>query len=260
MTSSTRTGSRQRVQSAETGADVLKALARLGPSASLSAISEITGLAAAKVHRYLQAMIASGLAAQDKLSGRYYLGPEAVTIGLAALAQIDVIGGISELLPDLRDEIQHTCFLAVWGNHGPTVVRVMESVGQVTVLTRVGSIMPLLRSATGLTFAAYVPASEREPIAAQEPEALQLELRDPGSALCALLEQIRTERRATIEGLMVPGIAAMAVPVFDARMDVAAVVTALGPQNGFDVKPHGRVATALNALGVVASKRLGAPL
>jgi DNA-binding IclR family transcriptional regulator len=260
MTSSTRTGTRQRVQSAETGAEVLKALARLGPSASLSRISEVTGLAAAKVHRYLQAMIASGLAAQDKLSGRYYLGPEAVTIGLAALSQIDVVGGISELLPDLRDEIQHTCFLAVWGNHGPTVVRVMENVGQVTVLTRVGSIMPLLRSATGLTFAAYMPTSERDPIAAQEPEDLQLELRDPASTLCKLLDRIRADRRATIEGLMVPGIDAMAVPIFDARMEIAAVVTTMGPQNGFDVRPDGRVAVALSALGIAASRRLGAPL
>src|SRR5580692_2336796 len=165
MTSTTRTNTRQRVQSAETGAEVLKALARLGPSTSLSRISEYTDMAAAKVHRYLQAMIASGLAAQDKQTGRYQLGPEAVTIGLAALANIDVVGNISDMLPELRDDIEHTCFLAVWGNHGPTVVRVLENVGQVTILTRVGAIMPLLTSATGLLFAAFLPPSERDAVA-----------------------------------------------------------------------------------------------
>ncbi len=259
MTSSTRTGTRQRVQSAETGAEVLKALAQLGPSATLSGISEVAGMAAAKVHRYLQAMIASGLAAQDKQSGRYYLGPAAVAVGLAALAQIDVVGGISEMLPELRDEIQHTCFVAVWGNHGPTVVRVVESVGQVTVLTRVGSIMPLLRSATGLTFAAFTRESEREPIVLTEPEPLQRELRDPASALSQRLDMIRRERRSTIQGLMVPGIDAMAVPVFGARMEIAAVVTAIGPHDGFDVEPDGPIATKLAAFGAAASARLGAP-
>ncbi|RKP47696.1 IclR family transcriptional regulator [Pararobbsia silviterrae] len=259
MTSSTRTNSKQRVQSAETGAEVLKALAKLGPSASLSRISEYTDMAAAKVHRYLQAMIASGLAAQDKQTGRYQLGPEAVTIGLAALANIDVVGNVSDMLPELRDEIHHTCFLAVWGNHGPTIVRVVENVGQVTILTRVGAIMPLLTSATGLLFAAFLPPSERDPIARTEPQALQDQLHDPKSELSMRLERIRLDRRSAIQGLMVPGIGAMAVPIFDARMDVAAVVTVMGPEAVFDVSPDGPIATSLSNFGRAASVRLGAP-
>jgi DNA-binding IclR family transcriptional regulator len=259
MTSSTRTNTRQRVQSAETGAEVLKALARLGPSAALSSISEFTGMAAAKVHRYLQAMIASGLAAQDKQTGRYQLGPEAVTIGLAALANIDVVGNISDMLPELRDSIHHTCFLAVWGNHGPTVVRVVENVGQVTILTRVGAVMPLLTSATGLLFAAFMPPSERDPIAATEPQALQDALHDPKSALSARLDEIRRERRSAIQGLMVPGVGAMAVPIFNARMEVAGVVTTMGPEAVFDVSPDGPIATTLSEFGRAASSRLGAP-
>jgi DNA-binding IclR family transcriptional regulator len=258
MTSPPRTTTRQRVQSAETGAEVLKALARLGPSSSLSSISDLTGMAAAKVHRYLQAMIASGLAAQDKQTGRYQLGPEAVTIGLAALANIDVVGNVSDMLPELRDDIGHTCFLAVWGNHGPTVVRVLENVGQVTILTRVGSIMPLLTSATGLLFAAYLPPSERDPIAASEPQALRDQLSDPQSPLCARLDEIRRERRSSIQGLMVPGVGAMAVPIFNARMEVAAVVTTMGPEAAFDVSAAGPIATKLSAFGRMASARLGA--
>jgi hypothetical protein len=47
--SSTYTSRRQAVQSAEIGAEILKALARLGPAASLTNLSEATGIAVAKV-------------------------------------------------------------------------------------------------------------------------------------------------------------------------------------------------------------------
>lgn len=257
--SPTRTSSRQTVQSAEIGAEILKALARLGPAASLSSLSEEAGMAPAKAHRYLQAMIASGLAAQEKQSGRYTLGPEAIKIGMAALAQIDVVGSISELLPELRDETGHTCFVAVWGSQGATVVRVLETLGEVTVLTRPGAKMPLLRSATGLMFAAWLPAEERDVDAAREPADLQAQLRDSASPLWARLDSIRRTGISVVQGLMVPGIDAMSAPVFGARGEIVAVVTLIGTDNGLDPSPEGAPASKLAAFAKAASARLGAP-
>lgn len=258
-TSSNRATSRQTVQSAEIGAEVLKALARLGPAASLTSLAESAGMAPAKAHRYLQAMIASGLAAQEKQSGRYTLGPEAIKIGMAALAQIDVVGSISESLPDLRDDTEHTCFVAVWGSQGATVVRVMESIGEVTVLTRPGAKMPLLRSATGLTFAAWLPPRERDADAAREPAELQAQLHDPASPLCERIESIRQSGLSLVQGLMVPGIDAMAAPVFGARSEIVAAVTLIGTDNSFDPSPDGPLARKLSAFAKDASARLGAP-
>jgi DNA-binding IclR family transcriptional regulator len=48
-------------------------------------------------------------------------------------------------------------FLAIWGNHGPTIVRWEESSEPVTLNVRVGSVMPLVTSATGRAFAAFMP-------------------------------------------------------------------------------------------------------
>jgi DNA-binding IclR family transcriptional regulator len=49
------------VRSAEVGTDILKALAELSPSTSLSRLAEHVQMPASKVHRYLQALIARGL-------------------------------------------------------------------------------------------------------------------------------------------------------------------------------------------------------
>ena len=82
---------RQRVQSAETGMTILKALARLGGAASLTAIAAESAESAAKVHRYLSSLASEGLVAQHPATQHYHLGPEAVRIGLAALRQCDPV-------------------------------------------------------------------------------------------------------------------------------------------------------------------------
>lgn len=257
MSNDTRTSSRQRVQSAEVGGEVLKALARQGPAVSLSRLSEAVGMVPAKVHRYLQSLMASGLATQDLVTGHYRLGPEAVAIGLAALGHIDVVGSLSQLLPRLRDETGQTCFLAIWANRGATVVRVVEAVGAVTVVTQVGSVLPLLSSASGQVFAAFLEPGQYEREGIDEWPQLKAQLKRKDSELARRLTQVREQRLAAIEGQVLPGIDALAAPVFNADRRVAAVLTVLGPHRGFDPAPSGALAGKLRAVAAEAGAALG---
>ena len=74
---------RQRVQSAATGMAVLKALARLGGQASLTALAAQVDESPAKVHRYGQR--SKKAVVQQAGSQLYRLGLEALQIGLAAM-------------------------------------------------------------------------------------------------------------------------------------------------------------------------------
>jgi DNA-binding IclR family transcriptional regulator len=247
---------RRKVQSAETGADILKALARLGPTVSLSRLAEGVDMAPAKAHRYLQSLIASGLAAQDPATGRYRLGPEMLSIGLAALGRVDAVEVAAPYLTALRDEIGQTCFLAVWANHGPTVVSVRQGAGAVTLVTRVGSVLPLLGSATGLVFAAFLDAVDTEGAAERELHDLKTQRDAPGSPLGQRLAAIRAQRAVAVHGLVLPGIDAVAVPV-EGPDGLAAVLTALGPTNGFDPSLDGPVALGLAAAATAITRELG---
>lgn len=140
---------KQKVRSAEVGTDILKALAELSPSTSLSRLAEHVQMPASKVHRYLQALIASGFAEQDAATNHYGLGREALRVGLAALGSIDVLKVAAMPLSQLRDELNESCFIAVWGNQGATVVSIEPAVRAVTVVTQIGSVLPLLSSSTG---------------------------------------------------------------------------------------------------------------
>jgi DNA-binding IclR family transcriptional regulator len=244
----------QGVQSVETGMALLVALAaRARMPASLSDLAAAAGMAPAKAHRYLVSLIRAGMVEQDRASGRYRLGGGALNLGLAALGALDVMRLAGEALERLCAAIDETVLLAVWGNKGPVVVRWEEASRPVTTNVRAGSVMPLLNSATGRVFAAFLPAGKTKAMLADE--------RAQAPALAkgydAVLDETRDHGLGRVEGDLLPGVAGLAAPVFDHQGDVVAVIAALGPQGEFDADWDGTVARTLKAAADGLSQRLG---
>lgn len=244
---------RDKVQSAGTAAQVLKALGRLAEPSPLSQVAAEAGMPAAKAHRYLQALIDAGLAEQDAGTGRYGMGPEIIGMGLAALGRVDLVGIASPEMHDLRDRIGHTCLLSIWGTHGPTVVRVAQTPTAITIVTRLGSVLPLA-SATGYVFAAHLAPARLK--LASDYAAFNRSLKG-GSANAQAVRCVRDTGVASIDGIVVPGISALAAPIFDAFGQCEGVLTALGPAGSFDAAPDGPCADQLRASARHISWRMG---
>jgi DNA-binding IclR family transcriptional regulator len=225
----------------ELGTSVLRAVGRLGGSATLSELSAFVHQPPSKTHRYLQALMAGGFIEQDSTTDAYRLGPESLSLGLTALAGIDVVTAARAPIAALNAAINETVLLAIWANHGATVVHVKEPLRGVTVVTRVGSVLPLLTSASGLIFAAYLPEDDTPRDAAAERR----------------LKAISQNGLVAIQGLYFPGIDAIAAPVVDAAGKIAAAVTVLGPTTSFDASLQGSVARRLADTAAAISARLG---
>jgi DNA-binding IclR family transcriptional regulator len=249
------------VQSVEVGMRVLCALADAGGEQSLGRIAESAGMPSAKAHRYLVSLMRSGFVERASRSNRYVLGAQALRIGLVALARMDVIEVAASTLNELRDKIPGSLLLAVWGDIGPTIVRWIESATPVTVNVRAGSKMPLLRSATGKVFAAYLPAQKTQPLIERElAEMAERKLPVPSAAeLEALWERVRKAGLGHTAGEMLPGVLALAAPLFNHQQEVAAVIAALGPTGFFDDSLEGDTARELRRAANAISLRLGAP-
>ncbi|GIX24121.1 MAG: transcriptional regulator [Caldimonas sp.] len=251
---------RQRVQAAATGVAVLKGLSRLGGRASLTALAAHVGESPAKVHRYLQSLMEEGLVEQDTGSQHYYLGTEAIQIGIAAMRQADPLRVAEPALTRLRERLEVTCFIAVMGNKGPTIVRFEEPGLPVTVNVRVGSVLSMLWSATGRVFLALTEDSRVQAMAHEELAAASLEQRrllDARDPIGRLREEVRSLGLACIRDVYLQGISAVAAPLYDHSGQVRAVLTALGATGGFDASPQGPIAQALAAEARAASAALG---
>jgi DNA-binding IclR family transcriptional regulator len=235
-----------------------KLLAERAEPLALKELAAGAGMPPAKAHRYLVSLIRAGLAEQDRESGRYRLGPLALDFGLSALRQIDVLKFGGEALAELRAEIDETVLIAIWGNKGPVVARWEESNRPVASNVRAGWVMPLVNSATGRCFAAYMPEAQTAPLL--EAEFLLrtgLGPDDDRADYPKRLAETRAHGLSRVEGDLLRGVASVAAPVFGHTGGIVAVIAALGPQGAFDVAWDGAYAKAVKQAAARLSARLG---
>lgn len=248
------------IQSVEVGARLLLALVHLGRPAPLKDLAREADMAPAKAHPYLVSFGKVGLITQDEASGHYGLGPLALQMGLISLQQADPIKLASAELPALARSLGQTVGIAIWGNRGPTFVRLEEGPTAVHVNMRHGTVVSVSGTASGRLFAAFMP--REKVLAALRAEqgrstsgrgAVRL---DP--ALEAALPGIRAQRFSSIVDGTVRGITALAAPVFDGFGQMVLALTAIGPSATLDHQADGPAAQTLQTCATALSARLGA--
>ncbi len=243
------------VQSVEIAARILDIMARSQSPLPLKAITEQSGLHRAKVHRYLVSLTRTGLVSQNKKTGYYSIGPQAVIVGLAGMRLIDPIRLAQESLYRLRDATNETACLMVWGNMGPTVVAIEESTRPITTNLRIGSVVPLTISATGRVFLAYLPRETTREFVERERAAMSNVPDD--KALEKIIGQVQENRLAAIKGTMLPGVNALAAPVFDYNGKLSSVIGLVGRKESFDPSSKGRAAEVIAEVAMEISRDLG---
>ncbi|MDM4767333.1 IclR family transcriptional regulator [Pelomonas sp. SE-A7] len=240
------------IQSVEVGGQLLIALAAQGRPMALKDLAREAGMVPAKAHPYLVSFIKLGLVEQE--GGRYGLGPLALQLGLISLQQYDPVRLATPRIEELAISLGHTVAIAVWGNRGPTIVRVAEAPSPVHISMRHGTVMSLTGTASGRLFAAHLP---REVVVS----ALAMEAAAEGRAAArldkALLAEVRELGLASSRDGVVPGVSALAAPVFDEAGRIVLSLTVIGPSAAIDLDPAGSAALQLLASGRELSRQLG---
>jgi DNA-binding IclR family transcriptional regulator len=221
---------------------------------SLSELAKHCGMQPSTVHRYLASFQRSGLVAQMGRSGKYLLGKGALQLGLAAIGRHDFVNIASDGLADLRSDTHLTALLSVWGNEGATVIRWERAATPTVTSMGLGTILPLLNSATGRAFLAWAPRPLIQSILDSE---LRRARRNPhivsdmepsNKGVEAVVRQTRDRGFAAVEGKFIPGLVATAVPILDWQNEAQAVVTLIGTDPAA-LGPGSKALTELLAFG-----------
>lgn len=191
------------------------------------------------------------------------IGPVGVE-STANIARLKAVRIATRAMVELSDDLDETLGLGVWGNYGPTIVRWEEASKPVSDNLRTGLVLPVLTSATGLAFAAWLPRQSTGPFVDAE------FMQDAGGnfypdplRLPQQLELFRAEGYVRLVGtdefteLYGESISAVSVPVFDADGAMVLALTAIGSRDRLDTSPHGRLVSGLRRCSAGISQRIG---
>lgn len=252
--------SRRRVQSIEVGFRVLRVLRMSEGPLPLRDIASRAGMPPSKVHLYLVSFVRENMAYQDAQTGHYGLGSFAIQLGLAAVRQLDVVALAADALTELRDQTDCAVYLSLWGDRGPCIVAKADGTLQGAFSLRLGYILPLTTSATGLVFLAHLPSYETDRARAAV-AAYDVDRNPPGPTDDELVDRIAKVRElgyASTVGNLNRNFAGLAAPIFDYSNQLAATLTILGPSEYMSRSRHKEFARLLLTAARGVSERMGA--
>ncbi|MDV3456528.1 IclR family transcriptional regulator [Sphingomonas sp. HF-S4] len=251
--------SRRRVQSIEVGFRVLRVLRMAEGALPLREIAARASMPPSKVHLYLVSFVRENMAYQDPQNGHYGLGSFAIQLGLAAIRQLDVVTLAADALTELRDKTDCAIYLSLWGDRGPCIVAKADGRMQGSFSVRLGYILPLTTTATGLVFLANLPPYDTERALEAQRAYDGENARAPSPEdLAASLDTVRGQGYASTVGMLNRNFAGIAAPILDYSGKIAATLTLLGHSEFLGKARHKEfVKLLLDAAGTV-SQRMGA--
>lgn len=251
----------QGIQSVEIGAQLLGVLAEAAGPLTLRDLAAAAGMSSSKAHRYLVSFARSGLVQQDAGTSRYDLGPMSLKLGLAALSRRNAVRFATEALIELNQKLDKTVLLSVWGLHGPTVVGMYDSSQILICNLNVGSVIPLLSSASGRVFLAFLPRSTTQRMVERELKGALTQIAASRvrtmKDVDAIVAEIRKTRIGTTREELVPGMSAAAAPIFDHEGRIVASIATFGISGGDELAAPGSPVSLLVRAAAGVSTRLG---
>lgn len=216
---------------------VLEALSQTSEALGTSALARQLGETKARVHRHLMTLRALGFVEKDSATDGYRLGWKSYKLGMAVTENFGLRRIAHAHLVRLHRESGHTVALAMpAGPDAVTVIETLESSGPVAITIRAGSMIPAATAALGRAILAFGP--------------------DDASELYASLARVRERWYEVAINERIPGVAALAAPVFDDTGRAVASVGVIGSQAHITQPPAAKLVAQVQEAAARISSEL----
>ncbi|MBO9513424.1 MAG: IclR family transcriptional regulator [Variovorax sp.] len=245
------------VQAVGVAFSVFAALAASGEPLGITELARRLGETKARVHRHLQTLRELGYADQDSSGAGYRLGWRAWRLAQEIQDNFQLRRVASGYLRALHEETHHTVALGVMAGPSVAVIDAIQAPGSIAITIRPGSLIPAPTSAMGRSMLAFLPKEVRAEILAQPSSALTPQTVLDTRAIDELLARIESRRYAVAVNERLPGVSALAVPVFDDREAVVATLAVIASSTELTDPPPLRLLAQVQAAASQLSQGLG---
>jgi IclR family KDG regulon transcriptional repressor len=179
------------------------------------------------VHRHLVTLRELGFVEKDDTTDGYRIGWKSYRLGTARSARTSACAGSPpRICCALHQDSGETVALAMPAGSDVAVIDAIQSTGHVAITIRPGSVIPAATSALGRAILAFQPEAARA-------EALRMPIsrmtsQTPANRDATLARDVKRRWYEVAVNERLPGIAALAAPIFDDRNRVVASVGVIG--------------------------------
>lgn len=222
------------MQTVERAMAVLSVIAAEKTPLGVTEIARSLDLPKSAVHRTLGTLVDTGFVEKDDESSRYYLGPRAIDLGMAAIGNPDIRVAVVPVMEQLTAGTQETTTLSVLVGRHRVYVSQIEAPRTVRMTVKVGVRFPLYAGASGKAILSFLPESQREAyLAGVELEPLTPDTITSREQLEQEIERVREAGYAVSFGERDPWAAAVAAPVVTSDGTVVGSMSVCGPRARF---------------------------
>ncbi|GAA1933603.1 IclR family transcriptional regulator [Nocardioides hwasunensis] len=225
------------------------------PDVGVSELARSLGYSKTVIHRVVRTLVASGFFTVDERTRRYRLGPGAVSVGLAAIARLEVPSIAQPYMEDLVSRTGETVTLSARYSHQRMYLSQVLSPREIRMAVPLGQLFPLH---IGGSSKAILSALRREEL----DDYLDRALAGGRSVISReeLEEQLAAIRRrgyAVSRGERQVDAGSVAAPIYDATGGVYGAMSVCGPVGRFSPDKVEEFGTLLVETAATVSRRLG---
>lgn len=229
-----------------------------GPDVGVSELSRSLDMPKAVVHRIMKTLSAHGFLAFDERTRRYQLGPGALTVGLAAVRNLDVPVVARPYLERMAAESGETATLSVLRGSQRIYVDQVLSPQEVRLETVLGRPYPLYAGASSKALLAAMPEAE----ASEYLKRVRLDRitdRTPTDRRCIETDLVEIRRRgyAATMGERQSGAASVAAAVLDSTARPFGSISVCGPADRFPPERVRRLSRLVTGVAAELSCAIG---